>query len=42
MPLETGRARVNEGAAEVVRWMLSEGRYNVRMREFGDEMSGVS
>jgi adenylate cyclase len=36
--LETTRARVNEGAAEVVRWMLSEGRYNVRMREFGDEM----
>jgi adenylate cyclase len=37
--LENVRVRkVHEGAAEVVRWMLSEGRYNVRMREFGDEM----
>jgi len=26
------------GAAEVVRWMLYEGRFNPRMREFGDEM----
>jgi len=29
---------VHEGAANVVRWMLGEGRYNTRMREFGDEM----
>jgi adenylate cyclase len=28
----------HEGAADVVRWMLSEGRRNSRMREFGDEM----
>ena len=28
----------HSGAAEVVRWMLSQGRFNVRMREFGDEM----
>ena len=28
----------HEGAATVVRWMLSEGRHNTRMREFGDEM----
>jgi len=29
---------IHEGAAAVVRWMLSEGRYNTRMREFGAEM----
>jgi adenylate cyclase len=28
----------HEGAAEVVRWMLSEGRRNPRAREFGAEM----
>jgi adenylate cyclase len=28
----------HEGAAGVVRWMLSEGRFNTHMREFGDEM----
>jgi adenylate cyclase len=28
----------HEGAAEVVQWMLSEGRRNSRMREFGAEM----
>lgn len=26
------------GAADVVRWMLHQGRYSTRMREFGDEM----
>ena len=35
---ETRAGKANEGAAGVVRWMISEGRYNVRMREFGDEM----
>src|SRR5713101_8418735 len=25
-------------AADVVRWMLKEGRHNTHMREFGDEM----
>ncbi len=30
--------RVHLGAAAVVRWMLGEGRYNTRMREFGAEM----
>lgn len=28
----------HEGAAEVVQWMLSEGRHNTRAREFGAEM----
>jgi adenylate cyclase len=28
----------HEGAAEVVKWMLSDGRRNSRMREFGEEM----
>ena len=28
----------DQGAAAVVQWMLSEGRHNTRMREFGDEM----
>src|SRR6185369_6840900 len=28
----------HEGAADVVRWMFGEGRYNTRMREFGAEM----
>jgi adenylate cyclase len=28
----------HDGAAKVVRWMLSEGRRNTHMREFGDEM----
>jgi adenylate cyclase len=31
------RAR-HEGAAEVVRWMLNEGRFSTHMREFGHEM----
>jgi adenylate cyclase len=29
---------VRDAAAQVVGWMLSEGRYNTHMREFGDEM----
>ncbi len=31
-------AHGHPGAAGVVRWMLYEGRFNPRMREFGDEM----
>jgi adenylate cyclase len=31
-------AHDHPGAAGVVRWMLYEGRFNPRMREFGDEM----
>src|SRR5580704_840674 len=30
--------RVHAGAANVVAWMLHEGRGNTRMREFGDDM----
>jgi hypothetical protein len=28
----------DHAAADVVRWMLKEGRHHTRMREFGDEM----
>src|SRR5690348_14744164 len=28
----------HEGASDVVQWMLSDGRYNTRAREFGAEM----
>jgi adenylate cyclase len=35
---EVATAPSHTGAAEVVRWMLYEGRFNPRMREFGDEM----
>src|SRR5690242_10782506 len=36
-PREQSDAR-RQGAPEVVRWMLTEGRHNTHAREFGEEM----